>query len=228
MSPGQGSPRGSVVPIRPSHDTPAGSHPSTQRHTPSTTMRHCPSCHATATEPENWCDHCGAHLTNDLGGKLAPDGRRAAAAAIDCAVVALWALAVWLVDSMGQSDFFDPPYSPEEHVLIMGTLAIILTHLWLTCTGRSIGKAAVGLRVVDLEGKVASIASLFLRETIGKFLSVTPGGLGFFVAFFDDHCQAFHDRIAKTYVVHHSDAERRRLGRRRGSPARRRRNEQAV
>lgn len=191
-------------------------------------MKHCHSCHAPLDNPELFCPECGAYATNEFGGVLASFGRRAAAAAIDGAAFVTWYLSAVWVKSTGQADIFDPPYSAEENVLIVGSLAYVVAVFWLTFTGRSIGKALLGLRVVDSEGSVASVPWLILREGLAKPVSMVPLGIGYLAALFDDRHRTLHDRIARTYVVHFDVEERRRLRRRTVSSARRKRRANAM
>ncbi len=185
-------------------------------------MSHCPACRPSSDSPSAWCSECGAHRSNELAGHLAGFGRRAAAAAVDAGAFVLWLVAFKVVDGMGQSDFLDPPFSAEEHALILGTLTYVAVGLWLWLTGRSIGKATLGLRVVDRQGQTAGVARVLLRETLGKLCSSIPLCAGYLVALGDSAGQTWHDKIAGTYVVR-QDAELRRRLRRRQSPAAKRR-----
>ncbi|RKQ84148.1 RDD family protein [Brockia lithotrophica] len=67
--------------------------------------------------------------------------------------------------------------------------------------GGTLGKLAVGIRVVDETGRKPPFGAVFLRETAGKLTSTFFWGLGFLMAAWDDHMQALHDRMARTYVV---------------------------
>lgn len=191
-------------------------------------MKHCHSCHALPTDHGIFCAHCGAHRSNELGGTVAHIGRRIAAVAIDGAAIQAWYYyAIWGA-GMGRSEFLDPPYSPEENLFLAGTLGYAIAVFWLTFTGRSIGKALLGLRVINAEGKVASFPWLVLRETVGKAVSLAPVGCGYFAAFFHPERRALHDQIARTYVVYHDVEERRRLKRRTRPSAGRRRRQNAA
>jgi uncharacterized RDD family membrane protein YckC len=64
----------------------------------------------------------------------------------------------------------------------------------------TIGKKAVGLRVVGLDGQPISFARSAVRNT-SKILSYLPLGLGFVWAGFSKEKQSWHDKIAGTYVV---------------------------
>jgi len=67
--------------------------------------------------------------------------------------------------------------------------------------GGTLGKLAVGIRIVDERGRKAPFGASLLRETVGKLTSTFFCGLGFLMAAWDDRGQALHDRMARTYVV---------------------------
>lgn len=67
--------------------------------------------------------------------------------------------------------------------------------------GATIGKMALGLRVVNANGEKLDIGKAALREIVGKIVSALPLGLGFIWVGFDAKKQGFHDKIAQTYVV---------------------------
>ena len=64
----------------------------------------------------------------------------------------------------------------------------------------SVGKRIFKLVVVDIDGQGISYLNALLRS-IGKVASLFFYGLGFVSILFTEHRQAFHDYIAKTYVV---------------------------
>ncbi len=72
--------------------------------------------------------------------------------------------------------------------------------LW-TLGGQSIGKALVGLRVVQTDGRPLS----FLRSVWRYFAylaSFAPLGIGFLWIAIDDRRQGFHDKLAHTCVIY--------------------------
>jgi len=64
----------------------------------------------------------------------------------------------------------------------------------------SVGKRIFKLVVVDIDGQGISYLNALLRS-IGKVASLFFYGLGFISILFTEHRQAFHDFLAKTYVV---------------------------
>lgn len=67
--------------------------------------------------------------------------------------------------------------------------------------GQTIGKWAVGIQVIDQEGRVPGIAVAIPREMAGKFISAVALGMGFVSIIFDAKHQGWHDRFMNTYVV---------------------------
>jgi uncharacterized RDD family membrane protein YckC len=64
----------------------------------------------------------------------------------------------------------------------------------------SVGKMALGLKVVDMNGNPISFGTAFLRS-IGKIISGAVMCIGYLMAAFTDKKQALHDMIASTLVV---------------------------
>ena len=70
----------------------------------------------------------------------------------------------------------------------------------------TIGKRAVGSMVVSEEGLPLNFSQALLRN-ISKILSILPLFIGCLWAAFSKKHQAWHDKIAKTYVVQSSPNE---------------------
>jgi len=81
--------------------------------------------------------------------------------------------------------------------LLPGAYYVLLTGL----RGQTIGKIAVGIRVVNVEGRPPGIWYAFLREIIGKLVSGLFCMLGYLWVIWDSEKQAWHDKIARTHVV---------------------------
>jgi uncharacterized RDD family membrane protein YckC len=67
---------------------------------------------------------------------------------------------------------------------------------------QTLGKMALGIEVVRVDGQPNQLGNLFLREFIGKILSGVILMLGYIIVAFDPKKMSFHDRIASTYVVY--------------------------
>jgi len=70
---------------------------------------------------------------------------------------------------------------------------------WAT-TGQTLGKMAMGIKVISTNGLPVSWGKAVLRY-IGYIVSGIPLSLGFIWAAFDAKRQGWHDKIASTYVV---------------------------
>ena len=67
--------------------------------------------------------------------------------------------------------------------------------------GQTLGKKAMGIRVVDLAGNKPTAMTFFLREIIGKFVSSIILFIGYLMILWDGKKQGLHDKIAGTVVV---------------------------
>jgi uncharacterized RDD family membrane protein YckC len=90
--------------------------------------------------------------------------------------------------------------------IIFTFLALPLLYYWLLTglKGQTVGKMAVGIKVVNTAGSVPGLRRAALREIPGKIVSTIPIFLGFFwrtSASADMYNQCWHDEIANTYVV---------------------------
>lgn len=75
-----------------------------------------------------------------------------------------------------------------------------LVFAW-TLTGRTIGKALMGVRIVPMDGSRMTTGRS-LRRLVGYAVSIIPLFLGFAWIVVDDRRQGFHDKIAGTCVVY--------------------------
>jgi uncharacterized RDD family membrane protein YckC len=74
-----------------------------------------------------------------------------------------------------------------------------------TTTGQTPGKAAMGVRIVRLDGHRMHLWTAILR-LIGFCISLASGGLGFVLVLADNRRQALHDKIARTCVIYSWEA----------------------
>jgi uncharacterized RDD family membrane protein YckC len=128
-------------------------------------------------------------------------GERARAATLDLGLLTiLWAIVVYFA-------------SRAAHVELLGLrpawpyLAGYLAFLGLTyagyftgTTGQTLGKIAVGLRVVDAGGRPPGYLRAFVRAALGS-LGVLAAGAGLIPMLLDPARRALHDRLVKTRVV---------------------------
>ena len=83
-----------------------------------------------------------------------------------------------------------------------GLVLPVLYYVLLTgLRGQTVGKMALGIRVVRSDGQVPGLGYAVLREVVGKFVSVIALFLGFLWIAWDRERQGWHDMIAGTHVV---------------------------
>jgi uncharacterized RDD family membrane protein YckC len=80
---------------------------------------------------------------------------------------------------------------------------ILCLYYWLFTglRGQTLGKMAVGIKVVNAQGSVPGLGRAALREIPGKIASSIVIYLGFLWIIWDERKQGWHDKIAKTYVL---------------------------
>lgn len=97
-------------------------------------------------------------------------------------------------------------------ILVIGSNLLFDAYMvigWLL-VDRTIGQAALGLRVRRSDGRPLTIGPA-IRRVIGYYLSILPLFLGFLWVLVDDRRQGWHDKLADTVVIYDWEA---RLGRR--------------
>lgn len=126
---------------------------------------------------------------------IAGRGVRLAAFIVDgVALVAVWAL----LDAIGVVE----RGSGNAPVNIVQVVLSVAYFVALTAAfGQTIGKMALGIKVVDAEGDNPPMTAVLMRETIGKAVSAMVVLVGFIVILFDGKRQGWHDKIAGTFVV---------------------------
>ncbi len=116
------------------------------------------------------------------------------AAVIDNIVVYLTAfLGIGLVEQI--SDF-----QPNFQAVVITWTFVYFVAL-TAASGATLGKMALGMRVVGADGGKVGFGAVVMRETVGKIASALVVMLGFIWILFDDRRQGWHDRIGKTFVV---------------------------
>jgi uncharacterized RDD family membrane protein YckC len=115
------------------------------------------------------------------------------------------------IDVLGLRESFDAFVSGSALVsglmAIVNSLLIVVGYLvlfWLL-TGQTLGMMLLGVRVVNRNGGRVTLARAILRM-LGYFLLPGVFFLGFFWILGDDKRQAWHDKLARTYVVYAWDA----------------------
>lgn len=81
---------------------------------------------------------------------------------------------------------------------------IISVYYWVfyqRSQGQTLGKKAMGIKVVDLAGNKPTAMTFFLREIIGKLVSSIILFIGYLMILWDGKKQGLHDKIAGTVVI---------------------------
>ena len=81
---------------------------------------------------------------------------------------------------------------------LAGALYSIL--LWTYWNGQTLGKKAMGIKVVKEDGSPVDIVTAIIRY-VGYLVSAFVFGLGYLWVIWDPKKQGWHDKIAKTVVV---------------------------
>lgn len=79
-------------------------------------------------------------------------------------------------------------------------VAMYFVMFW-SLTGRTVGKWLLGLRVIDERGHAPTIGHCVIR-VIGYLVSMMVFWLGFVWVIVDDNRRAWHDHMARTWVVY--------------------------
>ena len=186
-------------------------------------MRTCANCDHENAPAARFCGECGAELTQASPGSTAgvstlesaPPAqyagfwRRTGAWAIDgvitigiASISTYLVFFVFLIPQVAANVGFDPFLGA---LLIRGLVPLVAAYSYYVLltglTGQTVGKIAVGIRVVDKSGKKPGLARAALREVLGKPLSGICLLLGFVWVAWDHQKRAWHDLIAGTRVI---------------------------
>lgn len=87
-------------------------------------------------------------------------------------------------------------------ILISWAVYALYGTLMIGSYGQTLGKMAVGVKVVRTDLTRVSYGTAALRETIGKWISGLICDIGYIWAGFDPQKQAWHDHICNTLVIY--------------------------
>ena len=101
----------------------------------------------------------------------------------------------------GVENLADPDGSNVSGLLNFIIILFYFSLMHSSSLQATLGKMAVGIKVVDTDG-----GQISLLKAIGRYLSKIISGLilllGFIMAGFDSKSQALHDKIVSTYVIY--------------------------
>lgn len=171
----------------------------------------CQSCGVPlATPPSLQCSQCNtsnppeAAFCSNCGNPLAPSQRPSEAGAVrqEPAVeyMGFWIrFLAMIVDGVIVSIITIVLSLAFPYVGILG--GWVYHTLFIGLKGQTPGKMALGIKVINERGEVPGLGYAALREIPGKIISGIVILLGFIWVAFDSRKQAWHDKIARTYVV---------------------------
>lgn len=153
--------------------------------------------------------------------KLATRGKRFGAGLIDSVPVAFITLLFFgqvitgvislIEDAMNSISGYGSYYSNQPYVtggvsypsvIIILMLIFLGAELYFFSRSQTIGKAILGLRVVDARtGRPVGFAKMLLREIIVKKASSSVLCLGYIWILIDKYNRGWHDKILDTYVI---------------------------
>jgi len=87
------------------------------------------------------------------------------------------------------------------YVLFIPLIVALYFVMFWSLTGRTIGKWLLGLRVVDSRGRPPTVGHSIVR-VIGYVISMVVFWLGYVWVIIDDNRRAWHDHMAKTWVIY--------------------------
>jgi uncharacterized RDD family membrane protein YckC len=157
----------------------------------------------------------GDQLSAALDGRVAGFVTRLMAYLLDLVVlVALIALGGWLfvlVDDFIQSFFPEEVDLISLSVLFAALIPILMILYYVgfwSLTGRTPGKWVLGLRVVGSDGEPPRLGRSFIR-LFGYVVSALAFWMGYLWVLVDNDRQAWHDHMARTWVVYAFELPRR-------------------
>jgi uncharacterized RDD family membrane protein YckC len=88
-------------------------------------------------------------------------------------------------------------------IMYIISFGVWILYWWLFTglRGQTLGKMAVGIKVVDEKGNKPGLRRAAFREILGKIVSAIVIYFGFLWIIRDGQKQGWHDKIAGTYVV---------------------------
>jgi uncharacterized RDD family membrane protein YckC len=134
-------------------------------------------------------------------GRYAGFWSRAAATAIDCMLFS--GITIPITAMLG-GEALDAQgwWASRLNLVVTSVLPAVATILFWIFKGATPGKMAVGLRVVDASTGELPSPRRCIDRYFAYFVSAIPLGLGFIWVGLDARNQGFHDKLARTVVVH--------------------------
>jgi uncharacterized RDD family membrane protein YckC len=163
------------------------------------TPKVCPHCGEQILTHANYCGICGAFIVPNSSEEVRvvpvesqPAGFwiRFLARLIDELFVTL--MFGLLISIIGVNDI-----STFILIILNFSYFAIMTN----ARGQTLGKRALGIQVVDSHGNIPHLRTVLVREIPCKILSALPLYLGYAWTGWDINKRAWHDHLAKTFVI---------------------------
>jgi len=130
---------------------------------------------------------------------------RVAAYTIDSFVINVVTVPLWfilgmfvaMIDNKGMSFLFTM-FLYGLSLAVVFVYYIVFTYKYQA----TLGKMAVGIKVMAQDGEKLPLGRIILRETIGKLLSALLLMIGYFMIAFTDKKQGLHDKLAQSVVIY--------------------------
>lgn len=172
----------------------------------------CESCGHDNPPEARFCANCGFSLapTIEQPAPAVAPGAEPAAAEAAVEYMGFWIrVAAAIIDYlviMAASSLFSLIPQVGAFPFQMGAFPFFIVFwlyhwLFIGLKGQTLGKMAVGIKVINAAGSVPGLGRAALREIPGKILSAIAIFLGFLWVAWDRQKQGWHDKIASTYVV---------------------------
>lgn len=97
-------------------------------------------------------------------------------------------------------------------IVLSGILSILYFTLLTYTRGATFGKSLCGLTVMTDTFQKPSFGIVFLRETVGRFLSIVTLYIGYCLAGWTKKKQTLHDKVAHTVVVYKNPNQKTSIG----------------
>jgi uncharacterized RDD family membrane protein YckC len=128
-------------------------------------------------------------------------GERARAAALDLGLLTvLWAIVVYFASRAAHVEILGLRPAWPYLVGYLAFLGLTYAGYFTGTTGQTLGKIAVGLRVVDAGGRPPGYLRAFVRAALGS-VGVLAAGAGLIPMLLDPARRTLHDRVVRTRVV---------------------------
>jgi len=141
-------------------------------------------------------------VLNPSVGRLASPGKRLGAYFLDFVLPIVAVMFMFGIGGLGYAAGGERLGGSLAVVLVVALfVAYVLYAIRLFASGTTPGKKLLGMYVVKESGEHASFLTMLFREWVGKWVSGFVFGLGYLWILIDKDKQAWHDKLASTYVV---------------------------